>query len=216
MPYEDETGLEYRLMELFIFGAIVSLISFLLGVVFTPYLRGYSTKKGENLATHEDIDKVVDQVKAVTETTKQIEKRVSEEVWDRQKRWELRRDVLFEMARKAGHEMEAVSRLHAIYTTEKINEGKGLPPRLDRRTEVGAAWNNAAAEFEGMIIVVSASCGMELAKALLDFGMFMRSLSLEIIEGKPEAFMTKAKEMAGKSKTITDAIRKELEIPITL
>jgi hypothetical protein len=42
---------------------------------------------------------LVDQLRAVTTTTKEIEARISNDVWDRQKRWELKRDVLFEAAR---------------------------------------------------------------------------------------------------------------------
>jgi len=63
------------------------------------YFGGYLTKKGENLATHEDIDKLVDQVRAVKQTTREIEAKISDEVWDRQKRWELKREVLFEATR---------------------------------------------------------------------------------------------------------------------
>jgi hypothetical protein len=38
------------------------------------YLGAYLKKKGENLATHEDIDKLLDQVSAVTQTTKETER----------------------------------------------------------------------------------------------------------------------------------------------
>jgi hypothetical protein len=41
------------------------------------YFGGYLKKKGVNLATHEDIDKVLDQVRAVTTTTKEIEAKIS-------------------------------------------------------------------------------------------------------------------------------------------
>lgn len=59
----------------------------LVGGWLGAYLGSYLKKKGENLATHEDIDKLVDQVRAVTQTTKEIEAKISNEVWDRQKRW---------------------------------------------------------------------------------------------------------------------------------
>jgi hypothetical protein len=52
------------------------------------YLGSYLKKKGENLATHEDVDKLVAQVAAVTETTKQIESKISHDVWERQRKWE--------------------------------------------------------------------------------------------------------------------------------
>jgi hypothetical protein len=41
------------------------------------YLGAYLKKKGENLATHEDIDKLVSQVSAVTAASKQIEARIT-------------------------------------------------------------------------------------------------------------------------------------------
>ncbi len=37
------------------------------------FIGSYLMKKGENLATHEDINKLVDQVKSVTQATKEIE-----------------------------------------------------------------------------------------------------------------------------------------------
>jgi len=52
-------------------------------------LGSYLKKKGENLATHEDIDKLVDQVQAVTKATKEIETKISSDLWDRQKQWDV-------------------------------------------------------------------------------------------------------------------------------
>src|ERR1035438_6693398 len=59
------------------------------------YLASYLKKKGENLATHEDIDKLVDQVRAVTTATKEIEERIESSAWSRQRHWEMKRDALF-------------------------------------------------------------------------------------------------------------------------
>src|SRR5208283_2457485 len=60
------------------------------------YLGAYLRKKAENLATREDLDKLVEQVRAVTTATKEIEARISDEAWNREKMWELKRDVLLE------------------------------------------------------------------------------------------------------------------------
>ena len=54
------------------------------------YLGSYLKKKGENLATHEDIDKLLAQVTAVTQATKEIEAKISVDVWERQKKWEIK------------------------------------------------------------------------------------------------------------------------------
>jgi hypothetical protein len=58
------------------------------------FLVSYLKKKGENLATHEDIKMLVDQMAAVTQATKQIEASIADDLWGKQKRWELQRDVL--------------------------------------------------------------------------------------------------------------------------
>jgi len=52
------------------------------------YLGSYLKKKGENLATHEDIDKLTEQVSAVTATAKQIEATISNEMWRRERKAE--------------------------------------------------------------------------------------------------------------------------------
>jgi hypothetical protein len=61
------------------------------------FLGAYFKKKGENLATHEDINLLVHQVQAVTTATQEIEAKISNEVWSRQRRWELRRDIMLQV-----------------------------------------------------------------------------------------------------------------------
>src|SRR6266852_1966802 len=74
----------------------LSLVGGWAGAYFGAYLK----KKGENLATHEDIDKLVDQVRAVTQTTKEIEAKISSDVWTMQKQWEMKQEVLFDAAKR--------------------------------------------------------------------------------------------------------------------
>ena len=71
----------------------------LLGSGVGAYFASYLAKKGENLATHEDINKLVDQVRAVTQTTKEIEAKISDDVWNRQRKWEIKRDLLFSLVK---------------------------------------------------------------------------------------------------------------------
>src|SRR5258708_5441631 len=63
------------------------------------YFGSYLKKKGENLATHEDINRLVDQVSAVTKATKEIETKISNEVWERQTRWEVQKAAVLETLR---------------------------------------------------------------------------------------------------------------------
>src|ERR1039457_3768656 len=79
------------MMENLLAWGLTTLVSAFIG----SYLASYLKKKGENLATHEDIDKLVDQVRAVTKATKEIEERIESSVWSKQRHWEMKRDALF-------------------------------------------------------------------------------------------------------------------------
>lgn len=73
----------------------LTLVASGLGAYFGTYLK----KKAENHAIHEDISKLVEQVKAVTNATKEIEAKISNDIWHRQNRWEIRRDAILEALR---------------------------------------------------------------------------------------------------------------------
>ncbi len=57
------------------------------------FLGSWLRKKGENLATHEDIDKLIDQVAAVTDTTETIKAQIGSDLWTRQSVWQQKRDA---------------------------------------------------------------------------------------------------------------------------
>src|SRR5713226_6995418 len=99
----------------------------LIGAFIGSFLASYLRKKGENLATHEDLDKLMDQVRAVTTTTKEIEAKISTNVWDRQKRREMKREVLFEATRRLGAVNDALIALNAACETARQRQQRGEP-----------------------------------------------------------------------------------------
>ncbi len=174
------------------------------------YFAAYLKKKGENLATHEDIDKVVDQVKAVTQTTKEIEAKISGELWDRQKQWELKREVTFGAAKAAGAAKDTLVKMHGIYMTDKRNLQQGKPIREDKQTEAYAAFNKAADELDQAFLLVATVCGDGLRNEVGGFAVFARGVAIEIAEGKPEKFLEKTDEFGARYTNIAKAIRAEL------
>jgi hypothetical protein len=174
------------------------------------YLAAYLKKKGENLATHEDISKLVDQVRAVTTATSEIEAKISDTVWDRQKRWELKRDVLIDIVTKTAAAKNTLVDLHSIYLTEKQAEVKGLPEHVVKQLELGAAWSVALNDLERMVFIASLACGADVVTALAAFTMFTSNLGVEIMGGQPEAFMGKSEELATRYHAISTAMRKEI------
>ena len=65
----------------------VLIISFLVEIVWKSYLKAYAEEKGKRLATKEDIENVIEQVRAVTRETEIIKAEISGGLWLQQ--WHL-------------------------------------------------------------------------------------------------------------------------------
>ncbi len=94
------------------------LVSFVLGCfvayVCKPFLGSYSARKGENLATKEDIAEL-------TRIAEVIKGEISDNVWDRQRQWELRRDVVFGVIRSLADLDGAVNEFSNAFLTPPGN-----------------------------------------------------------------------------------------------
>ncbi len=59
------------------------------GFWLNNYFGKYVAKKAENLATHEDIQKLVDQVRE----TERVKAEIADRMWDRQRRWDVKQEL---------------------------------------------------------------------------------------------------------------------------
>src|SRR5260370_10809387 len=175
------------------------------------FIGSYLKKKGENLATHEDISKLVEQVRAVTQATKEIEAKILSAVWDRQKRWELKRDVLFEATRRLGAVEDALMSLNTAYQVTRAREKAGEPVFLEAKAQAGARWMGESSKFEETILLIGMVCGKDLKETCTSFRLRFRRIASEILQGDPEIYFNSLLELMKKSNAITTAMRKELE-----
>src|SRR5262249_31736232 len=151
-------------------GFVTWALAALMGSFLGSFLNSYLRTKGQNLATHEDIGKLLDQVSAVTTTTKEIEAKISSEVWDRQKHWELRRDAVFDALKSMGHVEDALTAFHAICQTDEVSNSEPSPERIEKRTAAYKNFNGAANDLDRAGLMVALVCGDGLRRRLLDFG----------------------------------------------
>lgn len=96
-----------------------------LGSGVGAYLGSYLKKKGENLATHEDIDKLIDQVAAVTTTTKKIEANISTEMWQRERKSDLQLKAIDSVNGLTSHFLQ-----HSIHDPKYVPGLVDLSPKL--------------------------------------------------------------------------------------
>jgi hypothetical protein len=184
------------------------------GAFFGWFLKPYLGKKGD-LASHEDIDKVRDELRAVATATKEIEAKISGQVWDRQKRWELKRDVLFDAVKKSAAVHQALTKAHAAYQTDKAAMGRGEPGRVTEHIKAGGVFFEATAELDDTYLLVSLVSGGEARKALGEFIPLARDIGMKLTDGHQEALQESRSELSKKLAAVTAAVRKELEIDKT-
>src|ERR1700722_6155654 len=79
------------------------------------YLGSYLETKGKNLATHEDIMKLVDQVRE----TEKVKAEITDNVWDRQQRWTAKHALYRELLESLDNLYEAHSDKYLMENTTK-------------------------------------------------------------------------------------------------
>lgn len=175
------------------------------------YLGSYLKRKGENLATHEDINALVEQVSAVTTATKEIEAKISSEVWDKQRHWELKREVLFETLKGIAMVKERLTALYLAYL--KAEAQKDNSEKLQKLMQAINKWDEAADSLDKAAFLVALVCEDELEKLVLAFNLFNRDFGGKIFHGQPkEEFLTSIKELLKQSDAILASMRKEMGI----
>jgi len=154
---------------------------------------------------------LVDQVKAVTTATKEIEAKISSGVWDRQKRWEMKREVLFEATKRLGDFDDALVSLHTVYLTERINRKPGEPEWIEAKGSAAKKFGAAAKKFEESRLLAEIVCGKEVKLACDNFLLVMRPIATGITKDDAEIYTESARERTLRFLAVTLAIKKELE-----
>ena len=163
--------------------ALMVFVSALGGSTLTAFWK----KKAENYATKQDVAEL-------TGITKRVEAKISSEVWDRQKQWELKREVLF-AAMKSVTECDI-----ALVHLEKKDE------------ESHEVHRKAAKQLDEANLLIDISCSSELSGAFDDYVCFANSISDEIHEGKRDVYERQKDELEDKLETVRQLVRKELGI----
>jgi hypothetical protein len=130
------------------------------------FLGGYMKKKGENLATHEDINKLVAQTSALTRTAKEIETKISDQSWDRQKQWKMKRNALTEVIQALEHADDRPMEMATAYANARSNTEISEAQWEMQKWESMNAWKAAIDTFDDKRVVVNLVCDKPSVDAL--------------------------------------------------
>jgi hypothetical protein len=183
--------------------SVVTVLSAGVGAFIGAYLK----KKGENLATHEDLDKMVEQMAAITERTKSIEATISNEVWDRQKQWEMKREVLFEAAKRVAEAYDAL----ATFGAAKKLSGNGVSIKM--LPEVTKRWVKASTAMDETLLLLAVVCEEETINVCKAFQQMATSIATKVVKKEPDPLADFQDHFHASLLATQNSIRKELGVP---
>jgi hypothetical protein len=157
-------------MGTFVAIALASLA--LIGTCFVGFFRSYHSEKGKNLATKEDIAEL-------TQKAKEIEAKIEDRMWDRQRQWELKRDVVFDVIRAIGRFGASMDKLISMHLSGRVDDVTPEQIEEDKRNS-RAEFLKYATEFDDKRFVVALMCGLEFNEEIKYASKQMRGIALEL------------------------------------
>jgi hypothetical protein len=133
--------------------------------IWQPWGKGYAEEKGKNFARKEDLNEILAEVRAVTITQKEIEAKLSGEQWDRQIRWNQKRDLYVNLLQNAQDLAQAFGEMPGVLKMQ-------VDPRPEFREEGQKNFTK---------------CLIRLNESLVQFS---RNVMLSHIFAMPECFAT--------------------------
>jgi hypothetical protein len=172
-----------------------------IGVGVGWFLKSYLSEKGKNLATKEDIDRIV-------RKTEEIKAEISGGLWEKQNRWTFKRDVYVRLLNGLGDAASAVRQL--LYLDEQLPAGAG--PEYPVAKQMGPYFDdlqNAMVEIRHAAFVVPVVCS-EATKNALD-RLLAQWLEAEKAGGRPYLATTRT-ALSGAIDAVTISAQQDLRL----
>ena len=119
---------------------LVNVITLLAGILIASLLA-YGKRTAENIAMNANFQNVLEQLKAQTVATENIKAAINDDVWGKQRQWEMRRDAVYDAWRTLRKLETALIKLRSAF----------LPPIPDSEVLKNSALSlryQAAAQFD--------------------------------------------------------------------
>jgi hypothetical protein len=146
-------------MDHFLVTAFYSILAFAVGLFSGSFLPSYLREKGKNLATQEDIQELARQTGILTQTTREIEARISIGVWSKQQRWDLQKTALLDSLKDL-----ATAETFLVRLVQTFVDTKDRPQGWEaRRKEANEKYAERINNFWRTQLAIEILCGTEIA-----------------------------------------------------
>jgi hypothetical protein len=175
------------------------------------YLGAYLNEKGKNFARREDIDRITAEVQAVTRTTEKIKADISGGLWDRQKQWEMKKEVLFEASKSVASIEERIVRVQAVLAAAKDRIGQ--PDWMDVWHDAFIECREVISDFERTLGLVNVVCSFETNVEFLKLRSLAASITRGLANTDAKVYDERSGDLSEAAIRVRFAIRKELGVP---
>ena len=137
--------------------------------------------------------------------------KTSNEVWDRQKHWELKREVLLQAAKRLAKIDDVMTRLVAfVHSAGTEPTDRDWTKSWNERL---TAWQTASAEFDEARLFAEIVCDKETREALNTFAVLTAELAMKIVaKNNPTPYSESRAQLFTALARAREALRKELGI----
>jgi hypothetical protein len=182
------------------------ILIFLVVNVFKPFTGSYAAKKGENLATKEDIAQI-------TGRQEEIKSQISNEMWNRQRHWELKRDVVIDLIRAMADMDRLMTDFSAAFSSPSGILTVEAKQHLEKnRIESFKEERRCSSEYLRAHTVADLAIHGKLSRASSSYFQFAGGVLKEILS-KPGRYDSKTRlELAKLHNAAIIAARKELGV----
>jgi hypothetical protein len=191
-------------MENLLIGAFI----FLAGLFSSSFLPSYMKKKGENLATKEDIQELARQTAILTQAAKEIEARISIGVWSQQQRWDVQKTALLESLKELATAEAFLSRL--VYTfSDTTDHSEGW---AERRKEANEKYADAMNNFWRTQLAMEIVCGRAIGNQFQEIENIFKRIRNSARQGHFDEIWDKQyPELLAAKRELGETIRRQLE-----
>jgi hypothetical protein len=176
------------------------------------YLGSYLKKKAQNLATREEFKDLQKQTAELTRTTKEIEATISGELWNQQKRWELKREVFFQVVQRISAVFDALKGLDNVLQTELKNPSVVTETWKQMSVSENEKWFKAMAAFHEAQLFVGVTFGKDVVEVLDKYAFLTTGVAGLIHKKDGQIFKSSAAQLFDLHEAMRAAFRKELGI----
>jgi hypothetical protein len=208
-PVANNEKLAY--MEHFFVIAFYCILAFVVGLFSWSFLPGNMREKGKNLATKEDIQELARQTRILTQTTEEIEARISVSVWSKQERWDIQKTALLDSFKELSTAETFLVRLVQTFVDTKDH-----PPGWEtRRKEANEKYAERINNFWRTQLAIEILCGREISSHFQEIDTIFDRVRKSLKQGEfDNIWNTQYPELLAAKRQLGETVRRRLGLDV--